>query len=78
MQIQNIPEYELIQEENIEDIQSKGYFLKHKKSVTVLFLTAALIFGLMIPLVRINYNMADYLPEDAQSTNCLLYTSRCV
>ncbi len=32
MQIQNIPEYELIQEENIEDIQSKGYFLKHKKS----------------------------------------------
>ena len=52
------------------DILSK-YFLKHKKSVTVLFLTAALIFGLMIPLVRINYNMADYLPEDAQSTKAL-------
>lgn len=32
MQIQNIPEYELIQQETIEDIHSEGYFLKHKKS----------------------------------------------
>lgn len=32
MQIQNIPEYELIQQETIEDIHSEGYFFKHKKS----------------------------------------------
>ena len=32
MQIQNIPEYELIQKETIEDIHSEGYFFKHKKS----------------------------------------------
>ena len=32
MQIQNVPEYELIQQETIEDIHSEGYFFKHKKS----------------------------------------------
>ena len=52
------------------EILSK-HLLKHKKSVTVLFLTAALTFGLLIPLVKINYNMADYLPEHAQSTKAL-------
>ena len=30
MQIQNVPEYELIQQETIEDIHSEGYFFKHK------------------------------------------------
>ena len=47
------------------------HLLKHKKSVTVLFLAAAVICGLLFPLVQINYNMADYLPEDAQSTKAL-------
>lgn len=32
MQINNLPEYQLLQEEMIEDIHSKGYLLKHKKS----------------------------------------------
>lgn len=32
MRIENIPEYELVQEQNLEDVHSKGYLLKHKKS----------------------------------------------
>lgn len=32
MQIQNLPEYELVRQETIDDIHSEGYFLKHKKS----------------------------------------------
>ena len=32
MQIEKIPEYELLQEEMIADIHSRGYLLKHRKS----------------------------------------------
>lgn len=32
MQIKNLPNYELVQEEMITDIQAHGYLLKHKKS----------------------------------------------
>ncbi len=42
--------------------------LKHRKTVLFTFLGAALICLVLMPLVNINYNLADYLPEDAPST----------
>lgn len=32
MDVKNLPQYELIQQEDLYDIQSKGYLLRHKKS----------------------------------------------
>ena len=45
--------------------------LKHRRAVIGLFLAAMLICLFMIPLVRTNYNMVDYLPDDAQSTTAV-------
>ena len=44
------------------------FVLKHRKLVAILFLIALLISVLMIPLVKINYNLADYVPAKADST----------
>ena len=32
MNIEKIPQYELVKKERIEDIRSEGYLLRHKKS----------------------------------------------
>ncbi len=45
--------------------------LKHRRAVIGLFLAAMLVCLFMIPLVRTNYNMVDYLPDDAQSTTAV-------
>ena len=45
--------------------------IKHKKSVLIAFLIAAVLGGILSKLVSVNYNMVDYLPKDAQSTNAI-------
>ena len=45
--------------------------LKHQKTVLVVFALLALLSALLMPFVHINYNLSDYLPEDAQSTAAL-------
>lgn len=45
--------------------------IKHKKSVLIAFLIVAVLSAVLIPLVTVNYDMADYLPKDAQSTTAI-------
>ncbi len=47
------------------------FILKHKAAVLVVFLISALVCGLLAATVKVNYNMIDYLPEDANSTKGL-------
>lgn len=42
--------------------------LKHKKIVIAIFSLAIVFSILMTPMVRVNYDMVDYLPEDSKST----------
>jgi len=44
---------------------------RYKKTIVLLFLGAALICAGLFVLVKINYNMVDYLPPSAQSTVAL-------
>jgi len=45
--------------------------LKHKKSVVIAFMVIAVISAIVQFSVSVNYNMADYLPDDAQSTTAM-------
>jgi predicted RND superfamily exporter protein len=45
--------------------------IHHKKLVLFIFLAAAAICACLVPFVGVNYNMADYLPAEAQSTKAL-------
>lgn len=45
--------------------------IRHKKIVVILFLSIATLCSYLMTKVSVNYNMADYLPEDAQSTGAL-------
>ena len=45
--------------------------IKYKKSVFIAFITFAIISGILSSLVPVNYNLVDYLPKDAQSTNAI-------
>ncbi|WP_407270314.1 efflux RND transporter permease subunit [Radiobacillus sp. PE A8.2] len=45
--------------------------IKHKKSIVVLFFIAAAISAIVMNLVSVNYNMVDYLPDDAPSTEAM-------
>lgn len=45
--------------------------LQHSRLVVGLFLAAMLVCACFIPFVRTNYNMVDYLPDDAQSTTAV-------
>jgi len=44
---------------------------RHKTTVTLIFILAAILSAILQFGVRANYNMVDYLPEDAQSTRAL-------
>ncbi len=44
---------------------------RHKKTVIVLFIFLTLISVLLQTFVKINYNMVDYLPPNAQSTKAV-------
>ncbi|MGM0904120.1 MAG: efflux RND transporter permease subunit [Bacillota bacterium] len=45
--------------------------LKHKKSIVIIFGIIAAIGTIAQFFVSVNYNMVDYLPEDAQSTKAM-------
>lgn len=45
--------------------------IKHRKLIVVFFIAAALVCAILQSGVSVNYNMADYLPEDAESTLAL-------
>ena len=45
--------------------------IRRRKAVVGIFITAAVLCILLFPLVEVKYNMAEYLPPDAQSTNAL-------
>lgn len=45
--------------------------LKHRRAVVAVFLVLAVIGGLMILGVKVNYDMTDYLPPSAQSTKAV-------
>lgn len=42
--------------------------VKHRKGILVFFLLAAIIAAVCKPLVKVNYDMSDYLPEESPST----------
>ena len=44
---------------------------RHKKTVIAVFIFAALVCALLQAFVKINYNMVDYLPPNAQSTKAV-------
>ena len=45
--------------------------LKHRRTVVAVFLLLAVIGGLMVLGVKVNYDMTDYLPPSAQSTKAV-------
>lgn len=45
--------------------------LAHRKAVVAGFLLVAVVCACLIPFVKTNYNMVDYLPESAQSTTAV-------
>lgn len=47
------------------------FIIKHKKSILIVFLIAALLSTLFATMVSVNYNLVDYLPKDAQSTKAI-------
>ncbi|SFH28428.1 hypothetical protein SAMN05216405_2229 [Lachnospiraceae bacterium NLAE-zl-G231] len=47
------------------------FLLKHKKLIIGVFVLAAVLCAVLSGLVGVNYNFADYLPDDAASTRAL-------
>ncbi len=45
--------------------------IKYKKSILIAFLIVAVLSGIFSLLVSVNYDMVDYLPDDAQSTTAI-------
>ncbi len=45
--------------------------LKHKATVILLFAVACIISAILSTKVKVNYNLVDYLPDDAPSTKAL-------
>ena len=45
--------------------------IRHRKAVVAVFLAAAVVCAAFIPFVKTNYNMVDYLPDEAQSTTAV-------
>ena len=45
--------------------------LRHRKTVILLFGLACIISAFMSTKVQVNYNLVDYLPDDAASTKAL-------
>lgn len=45
--------------------------LKHRKAIIVLFLVLTVICAGLSTLVGVDYDFADYLPDDAASTKAL-------
>ncbi len=47
------------------------FIIRHRKAVLILFIAIAAVCALLSPGVGVNYNISDYLPESAQSTQAL-------
>ncbi len=45
--------------------------VRHKKGIVIAFLVFALLGGILMSCVSVNFNMVDYLPQKAQSTRTL-------
>ena len=45
--------------------------LAHRRAVVAAFVALAVVCAAMIPLVKVNYDMVDYLPPEAQSTEAV-------
>ena len=45
--------------------------IARRKAVVTAFVAAAIVCAAMIPFVGVNYNMVDYLPDEAQSTTAV-------
>ena len=45
--------------------------VKFQKSIIILFLVLSVMGGLLFTTIKVNYNMVDYLPKDAQSTQAI-------
>ena len=45
--------------------------IARRKAVVAAFLTVAVVCAAMIPFVGVNYDMVDYLPDEAQSTTAV-------
>lgn len=54
-----------------ELIESSTFIIRHRKWIVGIFMILALIGGIVQFNVSVNYNMVDYLPENAPSTNAL-------
>lgn len=48
-----------------------SHIVKHKKIIVIIFFIAAVLSGIFMLLVSVNFNMVDYLPADSQSTIAL-------
>ena len=47
------------------------FILSHRKGVVAVFVVAALLAAACIPFVKVNYDLIDYLPPSAQSTEAV-------
>ena len=45
--------------------------IAHRKAVVAAFGALAVVCAALIPFVGVNYNMVDYLPDEAQSTTAV-------
>lgn len=52
------------------------YIVNHKKTVATVFVLLTILCAFLATRVSVNYNMVDYLPEDAQSTIALSIMDR--
>ena len=50
------------------------FIIAKRKAVVAFFLLTAVGCAALIPFVKVNYDMADYLPPSAQSTKAVSYT----
>ena len=48
-----------------------NFILKHRKMIITVFVVLAVVCAGLSTLVGVNYNFADYLPDDAPSTKAL-------
>lgn len=44
------------------------FILKHRKSVLIVFTILVIVSAFLTPMVKINFNLIDYVPEDTPST----------
>jgi len=52
-------------------INIASWIIKHKKAVLIAFMLVTVLSSAAQFFVKVNYNMVDYLPDDAQSTQAM-------